>query len=189
VHFELGTDLIDRSGLGCTGLEAGAARGSVCDALTSLAESAVDFVETLVRYSSSSGEWRGDGSWRDLRSPSLHTCMVFRRLASEADRAAIRTPLCGLPPPGIIFAPGRWSPVLVWLQTADHIRLASPMQEKQGAPAPGDRTGIMGHPVCEQVEIGALGFADQRRWRVSVLLSHTDLLFNWLQVFIITLTC
>jgi hypothetical protein len=40
--------------------------------------------------------------------------------------------------------------VLVRLQTADHIRLASPVQEAQRATAPCDGTGIMGFAIGEE---------------------------------------
>ena len=85
--------------------------------------------------------------------------MACRLLSSEADLAAIRALLRGLSPPGIIFAPGRRSPVFVWLQTADHIRLASSMQEEQGTTALSNRTRIIRYTVCEQVDTTALGFA------------------------------
>src|SRR6266702_579383 len=77
----------------------------------------------------------------------------------EADRAAIRALLRGQPPPGIIFSPGRRPPVLMRLQTADHRRRASPVQEEQGAAAPCDWARIMRFPVCEQVDTVALSFA------------------------------
>jgi hypothetical protein len=100
----------------------------------------------------------------------------FRLLFSKAYRAAIRALLRGMSPPGIIFAPGRRPAMLVRLQTADHIRLASPMQEEQGAVAPGDRTRIMGFPVCEQVAVVALGFMHPRRRIGSAVRHHTGLL-------------
>jgi hypothetical protein len=40
--------------------------------------------------------------------------------------------------------------MLVRLQTADHIRLASPVQKAQRATAPLHRAGIMRFPVDEQ---------------------------------------
>jgi hypothetical protein len=40
--------------------------------------------------------------------------------------------------------------MLVWLHTADHIGLASPMQEAQGAPTPGHRARIMRFAMGEQ---------------------------------------
>jgi hypothetical protein len=62
--------------------------------------------------------------------------------------------------------------VLVRLQTADHRRLASPVQEEQGAAAPCDWARIMRFPVCEQVDTVALSFAHCRRRIFSVLLPH-----------------
>jgi hypothetical protein len=55
--------------------------------------------------------------------------------------------------------------MLVGLQTADHIRLASPVQEAEGAPAAGDRTRILRLPMGEQIEVVALRFP-HHRWRV-----------------------
>ena len=52
--------------------------------------------------------------------------------------------------------------MLVGLQTADHRRLASPVQEEQGPPAPGDRTRIVRFPVGKQVEAVALRFVHCR---------------------------
>jgi hypothetical protein len=52
--------------------------------------------------------------------------------------------------------------VLVGLQTADHRRLASPVQEEQGPPAPGDRTRIVRFPVGKQGEAVALRFVHCR---------------------------
>jgi len=46
------------------------------------------------------------------------------------------------------------------------------MQEEQGAVAPCNRTRIMRFPVCEQVDVVALGFAHHRRGVFSVLLYH-----------------
>src|SRR5438094_10152618 len=60
--------------------------------------------------------------------------------------------------------------MLVWLHTADHIRLASPVQEAEGAPAAGDRTGILRFPVGEQEAPMALRFPHHRREVVSALL-------------------
>jgi hypothetical protein len=40
--------------------------------------------------------------------------------------------------------------MLMRLQTADHIRLASPVQKAQRAPAPGHRARIMRFPVDEE---------------------------------------
>ena len=63
--------------------------------------------------------------------------------------------------------------MLVGLQTADHIRLASPMQEAQGPPAPGDRTRIVRFPVGKQVEAVAQRFAHCRGRICSALLPHS----------------
>jgi len=62
--------------------------------------------------------------------------------------------------------------VLVRLQTADHIRQASPVQEAQGARAVGDRARIMRFTVCEKEDPVALLFAHRRRGIFSVLLQH-----------------
>ena len=75
-----------------------------------------------------------------------------------------------MPPPGVIFAPGRPPAVLIWLQTADHIGGASPVQEAQGASAAGDRTWILRFTVGEQDDPVALCFAHRRRGVFSVLL-------------------
>ena len=93
----------------------------------------------------------------------MRRCGAFWPLSSEADRAAIRALLRGMPPPGIIFAPRRRPPVLVRLQTAAHIRLTSTVQEEQGAMAPCDRARIVRFTVCEQVEAVFLRFAHRRR--------------------------
>ena len=63
--------------------------------------------------------------------------------------------------------------MLMGLQTADHRRLASPVQEKQCPPAPNDRTRIVWFPVGEEVDAVALRFAHCRRRIFSVLLPHT----------------
>jgi hypothetical protein len=60
--------------------------------------------------------------------------------------------------------------MLVWLHTADHIGGASPVQEAEGAPAAGDRTGILRFPVGEQEATIALRFVHHRRGLFSVLL-------------------
>jgi hypothetical protein len=65
-------------------------------------------------------------------------------------------------PPRVIFAPGRRPAVLVRLHTADHIRLASPVQKEQGAPAPGHRARIMRFAVCQQEEPLALRCTHRR---------------------------
>ena len=66
--------------------------------------------------------------------------------------------------------------MLVWLHTADHIRLASPVQEAEGAPAAGDRTGILRFPVGEQEAPIALRFVHHRRGIFSAPLCHQGLL-------------
>ena len=66
------------------------------------------------------------------------------------DRAPVEALLVRLPPPRVIFAPRGRPPMLVWLHTADHIGLASPVQEAQGAPAPGHRARIMRFAMGEQ---------------------------------------
>ena len=50
--------------------------------------------------------------------------------------------------------------MLVRLQTADHIRRASPMQEKQGATAPCHRTRIMGFALGDAHDAPVLLFED-----------------------------
>src|SRR4051794_23040020 len=75
-----------------------------------------------------------------------------------------------MPPPDVIFAPGRSPAVLVGLHTADHIGGASPVQEAEGAPAAGHRTCIMGFPVGEQEATIALRFVHHRRGVFSALL-------------------
>ena len=60
--------------------------------------------------------------------------------------------------------------MLVRLQTADHVGLASPVQEAEGAPAAGDWTGILRVPVGEQEDPVALRFAHHRPGVVSALL-------------------
>ena len=60
----------------------------------------------------------------------------------------------------------------VRLQTADHIRLPSPVQEAQGATAPGDRARIVRFTVCEQIYIVVLRFTHLRQGIFSALLYH-----------------
>jgi hypothetical protein len=60
--------------------------------------------------------------------------------------------------------------MLVGLHTADHIRLASPVQEAEGAPAAGDRTRILWLPVGEQENPLALRLPHHRRRVFSALL-------------------
>jgi hypothetical protein len=62
--------------------------------------------------------------------------------------------------------------VLVRLQTADHIRQASTVQEAQGALAAGDRARIMRFTVCEKEDPVALLFAHRRLRIFSSLLQH-----------------
>jgi hypothetical protein len=67
--------------------------------------------------------------------------------------------------------------VLVRLQTADHIRLASPVQEEQDAPAPDDGTRILGFAIGEEHNVLVLGF-DNRGGRIfsALLWPHNGLL-------------
>jgi hypothetical protein len=58
----------------------------------------------------------------------------------------------------------------VWLHTADHKGGASPVQEAEGAPAAGDRTGILRFPVGEQEATIALHCVHHRRGIFSALL-------------------
>ena len=62
--------------------------------------------------------------------------------------------------------------MLVRLQTADHKRLASPVEKEQGPPAPGDRTRIVRFPMGEQVDAVALRFLHHRQRIFSALLLH-----------------
>ena len=62
--------------------------------------------------------------------------------------------------------------MLMRLHTADHIRLASPVQEAQGPPTPSDRTWIVRFPVDKQGETMPLHFAHCWRWIFSALLPH-----------------
>ena len=82
-----------------------------------------------------------------------------------------------MPPPGIIFAPGCRPAVFVRLQTADYIRLASLMQEAQGAVAPCDGTRIMGFAIGEEHDALALLF-ENRGGRIfsAMLWPHNGLL-------------
>ena len=63
--------------------------------------------------------------------------------------------------------------MLVWLQTADYIGLASPVQEAQRATTPRDRTGIVRFTLGEQIEVVALHFAHHRRRIFSALAAAT----------------
>jgi len=54
---------------------------------------------------------------------------TFLLCCQEVHRAVIRQALVRKPPPRVIFAPRRRSPMLLRLQTADHIRRASPVGE------------------------------------------------------------
>ena len=66
-------------------------------------------------------------------------------LCHKVERALIRALLFALPPLGGVFAPGGRPAVFARLHTADHRRLASPVQEDQDAPAPYPFTG---HGSC-----------------------------------------
>jgi hypothetical protein len=61
----------------------------------------------------------------------------------KVHRAIIREALFRESPPGIIFAPRRRPAVIVWLHTADQIRLPSAVHEPQFPCTPGHGTGIM----------------------------------------------
>jgi len=60
--------------------------------------------------------------------------------------------------------------VLVRLQTADHIRLASPVQEAQRATAPYDGTRIMGGAIGEEHDALSLLCENRGRRIFSALL-------------------
>ena len=66
--------------------------------------------------------------------------------------------------------------MMVRLQTADHIRRASTMQEKQGATAAFDRARIVGFPVFNQEDAVSLIFTHGRFGIFSNLLQHKGLL-------------
>jgi hypothetical protein len=68
--------------------------------------------------------------------------------------------------------------MLVRLHTADHIRLASPVQKEQGTPAPVNWAWIMRFAMGEQEESLALLFLYYRQGLFSALLhSHGCLLW------------
>jgi hypothetical protein len=69
--------------------------------------------------------------------------------------------------------------MLGWLHTADHIGLASPVQEEQGAPAPGHRARIMRFAMGEQEKPVALRFLHHRQGMFSALL-HAHIVLLWL---------
>ena len=120
-----------------------------------------------------SAGWSPPSQMGNSRLPSAAVTPSGELRSPEADRAGIETPLLGTPPPGVIFAPGRRSPMLLRLQTADHIRLPSPVQEEQEAPAAGDRARIMRFPMGDEHDALALVFQHSgcaifsvmRRWR------------------------
>ena len=60
--------------------------------------------------------------------------------------------------------------MLVRLQTADHIRLASPVQEEQGATAPCDGTRIIGFAIGEEHDALSLLFENRGGRIFSALL-------------------
>jgi hypothetical protein len=60
--------------------------------------------------------------------------------------------------------------MLGWLHTADHKGGASPVQEAEGAPAAGDRTGIMRFAMFQQEDPVAVRCADHRQRMFSALL-------------------
>jgi len=100
-----------------------------------------------------------------------------RPRGQKASRALRGASLGGMPPPGIIFALGCRPAVFVRLQTADYIRLASLMQEAQGAVAPCDGTRIMGFAIGEEHDALALLF-ENRGGRIfsAMLWPHNGLL-------------
>jgi hypothetical protein len=69
------------------------------------------------------------------------------------------------PPPGVIFAPGGRPAVFARLQTADHRRPASPVQEEQHATAPCHRARILRLSVFEQAAPIAV-VCPHRRWGI-----------------------
>jgi hypothetical protein len=88
----------------------------------------------------------------------------------EVNRTVVRAQLVGLPPPGIIVAPGRGPAVLVGLHTANHRGRTSPVQKAQRASAARDWTGILRFTVCEQEDPVTLCCADHRQRILSALL-------------------
>ena len=60
----------------------------------------------------------------------------------------------------------------VRLQTADHRRLTSPVQEEQGAMTRCNRARIVRFTVCEQIYIVVLRFTHLRQGIFSALLYH-----------------
>jgi hypothetical protein len=108
-----------------------------------------------------SAGWSPPSQMGNSRLPSAAVTPSGELRSPEADRAGIETPLLGTPPPGVIFAPGRRSPMLLRLQTADHIRLPSPVQEEQGAPAACHRARIMRFPMGEEHHALALRFPNR----------------------------
>ena len=75
-------------------------------------------------------------------------------------------------PPCVIFPPRRRPAVIVRLQTADHIRRASTMQEEQSATAAFDRARIMRFTVFNKEYAVSLIFAHNRLGIFSDLLHH-----------------
>ena len=69
--------------------------------------------------------------------------------------------------------------MLVRLHTADHRRLASPVQEEQDAPAPGHWARIMRFAMGEQDDPVALRFPHHRQGMFSALL-HAHGCLLWL---------
>src|SRR5689334_13166185 len=79
----------------------------------------------------------------------------------------------------IIFAPGRRPAMLGRLHTADHRRLAAPVQTEQGAPAPCHRARILRCARGEQEEPLAL-LCPYHRQRLFSALRHSPGCLLWL---------
>jgi hypothetical protein len=77
-----------------------------------------------------------------------------------------------MPPPCVIFPPRRRPAVIVWLQTADHIRQTSTVQEEQGATAAFDRARIMRFTMFNEEYAVSLIFTYNRLGIFSDLLHH-----------------
>jgi hypothetical protein len=85
-------------------------------------------------------------------------------------------------PPCVIFAPRRRPAVMVWLQTADHIRQTSTVQEEQGTTAAFDRARIMRFTVRNKEYAISLIFTHNRLGIFSDLLHYksSSILSEWL---------
>jgi hypothetical protein len=71
-----------------------------------------------------------------------------------------------------MFPPRRRPAVIVWLQTADHIRQTSTVQEEQGTTAAFDRARIMWFTVLNKEYAISLIFPHNRLGIFSDLLHH-----------------